>query len=601
VRPAFCPGWSPFRDYKEYFVSPQEIADFLGELEIFAQLEDEELEDLASITNEYEFDDGATLAYQRDIAEEFIILVEGRLFVSQVDGQGVVRDTRSYFPGEYIGDTWLFEARAHPGTIQGVEAGRILTISRKDFFDYIQDYEELVDYLNLSDEAEEVVGQMKLRSDDEKPRDLSLTTEEQILFWERRSIWNLFVQIILPVVVFLGWTLFILLYASLPSTWAALVIMLPGLLAGLIVVWRTADWANDYFIITNKHLVHHEYSLRGFQVVVIKIPMDQVQSVEIEKPSLFATLLGVGTARITTSAVTGSIRFDWIDNPQEVVAIVNQQREQALEVDAGQTQAELRAALDGHYNNDPGYRRVEAPEDVLDYDYSYERPMDVGDYLSAGLRGGIWRISHIFSTRLVVDDVITYRKHPFTLLTRTWWQWLAFFGLLVFSVWAESPVISSVMAVLAFLMFLWLTWRYLDWRNDLFQLTSRYVLDIDRLPFGFGESSKQAELGNVQNVNASRPGFVATVLNFGNVSIETAGTSPDIVFEKVSNPSQIQSDIFERREAFLAGQRAGDRELRRKEFAVMLDVYQQAQETGRLPRRTAPPQEELPQEELEEL
>lgn len=581
-------------------MTPQEKADYLGELEIFYELEDDELEALARITSEYEFDDQATIAYQRDIAEEFIIVVEGRLFVQQVDGQGIVRDTHSYFPGDYFDESWLFEAQAHAATVQGVEAGRLLTIRREDFLQYLEVFDEVADYLNLSEEARDVVDQMKLGSDETKPRDLSLTTEEQILYWERRSVWRLFFEIIFPVIIFLGWTIFVLAYASLPSAWAAVVILAPGLLAGMIVVWRTLDWTNDYFVITTKHLVHHEYSLRGFEVVVVKIPLDQVQSVEIEKPSLLATVLGVGTALITTAAATGSIRFDWIDDPQTVAEIVNRQREQAKEVDAGKTQAALRAALEQHYQSYPTYRRIELPDSEFEGDDLYDEYADIGDYVSAGLRGGLWRMGHIFSTRLVNGDVITYRKHPITLFARTWWLWLLFFGALAVAAWSQNSVVSVVLAALAFLIFLWLTWRYLDWRNDLFQLTSRYILDIDRLPLGFGESRKQAELGNIQNVHASRPGFFPTVFNFGNVNIETAGASPDIVFEKVSNPSRIQSDIFERREAFLSRQRSSDREQRRKEFAVMLDVYQQAQESGRIPRRM-PPHEESPREETQEF
>jgi membrane protein YdbS with pleckstrin-like domain len=304
---------------------------------------------------------------------------------------------------------------------------------------------------------------------------------------------------------------------------------------------------------------------------------------------------------VTTAAAAGSIRFDWINNPQEVADTINRQREQAREVDAGQTQAALRAALEQHYQSDPGYRRIERPESEVDDDIMFDEYAEFGDYVSAGLRGGIWRIGQIFGTRLVNGDTITYRKHPFTLFVKTWWLWLLFFACFVVSVWVESSIATAVFAGIAFIIFLWLSWRYLDWRNDLFQLTSRYILDIDRLPLGFGESRKQAELGNVQNVNATRPGLFPTIFNFGNVNIETAGASPDIVFETVSNPSRVQSDIFERREVFLGKQRASDREHRRKEFAVMLDVYQQAQESGRIPRRMPPTPEDFAQEEVEEL
>ena len=572
-------------------MSPEEKADFLGRLEIFSELEEDELLDLALIAHEYEFDEGATIAYQRDIAEEFIAVAEGRLFASQVDGQGVVRDSHSYFPEEYLSDAWLFTPQAHPATVQGAEPGRLLTIRRDDFLELLHEYEYLVDYLELSDEALDVAEQMQFGREDATATDLSLTPEEQVLYWERRSGWRLFLEIIVPLVLFLGWMVFLMVYASLPSTWAALLILLPGLLVLSIIIWRTLDWANDYFVITSKHLIHHEYSLRGFQVVVVKVPVDQVQSVEIEKPSLGATILGVGTAAITTAAAAGSIRFDWINDPQEVADIIHQLRAQAREVDAGQTQAALRAALEEHYQSDPAYRKIEPPEEELaEYD-GYEEYIDFEDTVQAGLRGMRWRLGRIFGTRLVDGDVITYRKHPFTLFARTWWQWLLLVVFFAIATWIQDAFVGAALGVLSFILVLWLIWRYLDWRNDLFQLTNRYVFDIDRLPLGFGESRKQAELGNIQNVNAERPGLLPTVFNFGNVAIETAGASADIVFEKVSNPSRVQSEIFQRRDAFLSMRRTTDRVQRRKEFAVMLDVYQQALEAGRIPRRMPPAEE----------
>ncbi|MDT8307791.1 MAG: hypothetical protein RRC07_17785, partial [Anaerolineae bacterium] len=97
---------------------------------------------------------------------------------------------------------------------------------------------------------------------------------------------------------------------------------------------------------------------------------------------------------------------------------------------------------------------------------------------------------------------------------------------------------------------------------------------------------KQAPLSNVQNVNADRPGLLPTLFNYGNVYIETAGATADITFESVMKPSQVQQDIFERREQLRRQQQRQEGERRRKELALMFDVYQQAVEQGRIPRRT---------------
>ena len=137
-----------------------------------------------------------------------------------------------------------------------------------------------------------------------------------------------------------------------------------------------------------------------------------------------------------------------------------------------------------------------------------------------------------------------------------------------------------------FVVLLWFIWQLENWRNDIFQLTDRFVLDVDRKPFGFGESRKQAAIANIQNVDATRPGFLPTIFNYGFVSIDTAGSQSDIVFDYVPNPELIQSDIFARIDESRRQQRISEGSSRRQEYALLLDVYRQAMEQQRIPQRT---------------
>jgi uncharacterized membrane protein YdbT with pleckstrin-like domain len=135
----------------------------------------------------------------------------------------------------------------------------------------------------------------------------------------------------------------------------------------------------------------------------------------------------------------------------------------------------------------------------------------------------------------------------------------------------------------------WFIWNLENWRNDTFQVSDKYVVDIDRKPFGFSESRKQASIANIQNVNAARPGLLPTIFNYGFVYIETAGVDTDITFEYVPHPSQIQADIFQRLEAHEQSQRKQLGADRREEYTVLLDVWKQAMEQDRVPRRTPSP------------
>lgn len=550
-------------------------AEFLGQLHIFSELVEEELEDLASITEEYEFEDGSVIAYQRDVADKFYIVHSGRLYAFQVDERGIVRDTRAYMPGDYFEDVWLFTPMTHPATVRGSGSGRVLIIEQGKFLDFLNRNPGLVEVLNLSDPARQAAARSRVALP-RRYRDLGLLPEEIVEYEGRRSQWLLAFRLSWPL-----FFIFILLVVA-ATQWRAgasplllIVLAIPIFLFGFIALFQFLDWYNDYFVITSKHLIHHEFDLRRFRARTSKTSIDQIQSVEVEKPNLLATILNTGTARITTAAQAGVLLFDYIDDPAIVRSTINRLREQVRAMDAGRAQAAMRASVEQHFQAQPAYARV-AEAEAAPVPAEAQQP----SFLE--------RVRRAISPRVEAAGIITYRKHPFVLLANTWWiilVWLALFtGMVLIN---KLGVVLILLLLLAFDS-AYFVWQFEDWRNDTFQLGDRYVVDIDRRPFGFGESRKQAELGNIQNINSDKPGILPTIFNYGNVYIETAGASADITFESVVNPNLIQSDIFRRRELFRQRQRVQEGEQRRKEYAVLLDVYQQAQEQNRLPRRTPP-------------
>ncbi|MGB3716693.1 MAG: cyclic nucleotide-binding domain-containing protein [Candidatus Promineifilaceae bacterium] len=551
---------------------------FLGKLQIFSGLEEDELAALVRICDEYEFEDGAIIAYQRDLADKMIIVRSGRLVGYQVDESGSARDSKAYHPGDYFEDVWLFTPQTHQYTIRGVRPGRVLFIDQVKFLDFLEQYPEAIDFLNMSDEALSIAEGSKYAQGSSQIESVELLTDEIVELYVRRSVWLLVSRVLGPVVGLVFWLtlLWIVLGASGPLVTIATII--PIMLTGFLIVWRFMDWSNDYFIITNKHLVHREYSLMRFRALLIKVPIDQVQSVEVETPDLRAHILNTGTARVTTAAQAGVIRFDHIDNPNEVKEIINRLREQVKATDAGRTQTAIRASLEEHFQTTPAISRRESSE----LEEEDQPPAEAKGWF----RRLIARIRSYMGPRVVEGSTITYRKHYITVLGRLLLP--AVIGLASFAAMllVQKLLFALILLGLCVLSFLWFLWRFEDWRNDKFQVTDRYVIDIDRKPFGFGESRKQAELGNVQNVNAERPGLFATLFNFGYVYIETAGAAANITFERVSNPNQVQADIFKGREEFKGRLREREGEQRRKELAILVDVYQQAQEQGRLPRRT---------------
>jgi uncharacterized membrane protein YdbT with pleckstrin-like domain len=262
-------------------------------------------------------------------------------------------------------------------------------------------------------------------------------------------------------------------------------------------------------------------------------------------------------------------------------------------LNAAQELQVMRASIEDHFELDPYLRQV-----VADEDESTPRSVTNENIPFLGF------FHRFYGWRVVENNVITYRKSIFVLMRLVFWPILGFvaIGLIGWGLVAagfSGTIVWLVLALVVLIDLAVLVWQVEDWRNDIFQVTDRAVLDIDRRPFGFGESRKQAAINNIQNVTAERPNFLATLFNYGHVKIETAGAQADIMFDEVPNPSVIQSDIFDRLDNFRKNQRIRDGRARRQEYAILLDVYSQAVEADRIPRRM--PIEDLDEEEIEEV
>ena len=565
--------------------------EFIATLPIFADLSDAAQAAIARVATEYSFKQNAVIAYQRDVAGSLTIVKEGRLFARGLDANGIVRETRSYTPGQYFNDLWLFVPGIHSATVKGAEDGRLLIISGPAFVKLLQDFPAIVDQLaprdsdgtryGLSDAAWLEAQKLKLRRQVRASSADALLPEERLEYFARRSLWLLAGRLLMPILLVLLGLVALIFMPTDTGLQRALKYGAPIVLTLIGAVWfalRLIDWRGDYFIITNRHLTHHEFELRRFRVRLVKIPIGQVQTVEVLKPSLLANLFNVGSARVTTAAVAGNVLFDNIDRPVKVKDVLERLTGLYRSVESAQTQAVMRQSIEKHF----GMEMPLKTEDEAKPPARVQRPDNF-----------FTRLRQRYGWRVVEGNTITYRKSLFILIKRTAVPGLILLGLLIFAGFGiyldMTPwVVALVVIIGGFADLLALVWQIEDWRNDVFQLTDRFVIDIDRTPFGFGESRKQAAISNIQNVDAARPGFLPTLFNYGFVSIDTAGAKSDIVFDYVPNPELIQSDIFQRLDDFRRQQRINEGSARREEYALLIDVYRQAMEQNRIPQRTPP-------------
>ncbi len=576
---------------------------FLAEHPIFADLLDDELLALNQLAREYSFEPDSVIAYQRDVADSMYIVRDGRLYAKEVDDLGIVRDnnTRQYGSGDFFGAEWLFEIGSHPATVTGTDSGHVIILRGEEFHQFLRAYPEAIQrlepvvdqdgvwYGGLPEEVWQIAEKLPLVEQRQSIGPIRLLPDEIVEYYSRRSsifllqslLWPLLGMILIPM----------LAYFLIPADTTAtrilrtIAIILPVLLFGALIVLRLLDWRNDYFVITNKHISHREFELRSFRTQLNKVPISMVQSVAVERPSFTANLFNIGSVRITTASNVGTIVFNGIDDPSEVESVLNDLRRRVQAMDAAVAQSTMRQSVTDHFQLGSDIQPIPDEDEMFAGE----------DLLVVSSQPGFWdSTARLFEWRLEDGDVITYRRNYLILLWEIVPPMIALMLIIVLAVAANTylgisgPLFYAAIIILILVDLMWLLWRYVDWRNDIFQLTDLDVIDIDREPFGFGESRKQAPLRNIQNVRAERPGFFATLFDYGDVHIETAGAESDIVFDRVPHPSQVLSDIFRRLEEYRENQRLQEGATRREEYAVLLDVYKQELEQDRIPRRTPP-------------
>ena len=83
---------------------------------------------------------------------------------------------------------------------------------------------------------------------------------------------------------------------------------------------------------------------------------------------------------------------------------------------------------------------------------------------------------------------------------------------------------------------------FIGWFFNIYIVTNERVVDIDFFYLLYKKFS-EAELTKIQDINYTSGGIIATVFNYGNVTIETAGEAPNLVFESIPFPEKVVETI----------------------------------------------------------
>lgn len=88
-------------------------------------------------------------------------------------------------------------------------------------------------------------------------------------------------------------------------------------------------------------------------------------------------------------------------------------------------------------------------------------------------------------------------------------------------------------------LFGYLLREFLDWYFEVFLVTTKKIIDIDKGATNISETL----LTNVQDVTSETPSMFAQIFNIGNIKIQTAAETKEFEFGMVDNPSKVRDFI----------------------------------------------------------
>jgi len=562
--------------------SDQRIA-FLKKIHLFRSLTDEQITAVADKLEEETHPAGKAILAEGKSSDRFFLIYRGKVRITRTR-KGKEEQLAAFVAGDYFGEMGVALRGPRYASVSAEEETLLLALSRQDFVNFVKQFPKFKTNLKIAISSRRLAHKLRYKW---------LSPDEVVYFLARKHPVLLFQALILPVI--LGAIAFLGILAGLlgPNPWV-LVISIVGL--GITIgwaYWKGLDWGNDYYIVTNQRVVWLEKVI-GIYDSRQEAPLSTILSVGVQT-SMTGRMLDYGDVIVRT--FVGRIPFGYVSHPQQAAAIVEEYWHRSREVSRREDVEAMKQALRVKL----GLEKVSEPA----LSESRAKPKPVSAY-----RPSILMIlsRDIFRLRFEEGGTITYRKHLFVLLEQVGWPTIlifVFIGAIIARlvnlaqvehlalititqghVVIEPLFLALLIATVPFIF--WWVYQYLDWSNDIFQVTPDQILDIDRKPFGT-EQRRSAPLENILSTKADRVGLLGVMFNFGNVYISVG--SMELAFEDVYNPVAVQLDIDQRRIAHNAKKKETEDIAERDFLADVFAEYHRNSEEFRREEETRSPGE----------
>lgn len=541
-------------------MNANEITAFLATVRLFRDFDERQLNRLARHFREKTLSNGDQLFTEGEPGGDFYIITSGKIHLARGVGEDK-REIGDLARGEFFGEEAYLRNREHSATATALGETNLLVLDTDRFGQLLDDYP------NIRTDLEILARSYRLA----RRKDFSWLLPGEVIHLISQKHYFVFLQALVPSVI-LGIIGGVLLLSSFlgegGSLFGNLIVTIPGALVSAIailwMVWAWIDWGNDYYVVTNKRAIWLEKIVLMYESRH-EAPLEAVLSVN-NRSDYIQRLWG--SADVIISTYTGNIVMANVDKPHQLEDIIREYWQRAQQR-ASEEEEEMRVQL---VRESIG---LEEKEELPEREPPPPKPKP----------GPLLRFANFLKTRHEENGTVTYRKHWFLLLRKSWrvLLFLIITTTLLIVFFGRIPAHLRIIAVggvfiINFIATGFLIYHIVDWGNDIYQVDHRHIFDIDRKPFG-EDSRKSAPLERILNINF-RQSFFQQMLNFGTVVINVG--EAEFTFDGVVNPSMVQQEVFQRYYARKQSLEARDAERERSRMAEWLRIYHEQVDSGQI-------------------
>jgi hypothetical protein len=542
-------------------MKPEAISALLEHVLILRELPADALSVLAETLPVERFEAGDIIYKQGAAPDALYILLEGQVELRISEKGEAERTSGLRYPGDLIGEVEMVYRQPRINTVHVSDDARVLRWERASLTEFMKSHSEALADMQFLAQGQRLAHKLNFKW---------LREGESIYILARKNNFILYQKLVIPILLLMGGAFFVLwtLLTDVGwSTWFALILGLAGLLTG---AWQWVDWSNDYYLVSDWRTVWLE------KVVALydsrrEAPLHTILSVAVNT-DMTSRMFSFGDVLIRT--YTGKLLFRNINRPHTVAAMIE---ENWRRLRARQDQAD-REALVGALHDRLDTASEEPPIEDETLQVLTQDDDDLSSERSSRRQWG-------FRLRFEEGNVITYRKHWAVLLREIGLPSV----LVLFVIGMLGARFGGIITVLEPMLYylinlsilafgaLWWLYRYVDWANDIYQITPDQIIDVYKKPLA-REERKVAPIDNILGTEVDRKGLVGILLNYGDV-IANVGTT-QFIFEGVLDPVTVQQDIVHAQEAFLQTKVEDDRSRRQSEMVELFDIYHEKYAPG---------------------